>query len=38
MANTTPVIHMTKRYGNTLYSVNAFCPTDGAGTFEEKLL
>ena len=38
MANTTPVIHMTKRYGNTLYSVNVLCPADGAGTFEEKLL
>ena len=38
MANTTPVIHMTKRYGNTLYSVNALCPAEGAGTFEEKLL
>ena len=38
MANMTQVIHMTKRYGNTLYSVNTFCPTDGAGTFEEKLL
>ena len=38
MANTTQVIHMTKRHGNTLYSVNALCPTDGTGTFEEKLL
>ena len=38
MADTTQVIHMTKRYGNTLYCVNALCPTDGTGTFEEKLL
>ena len=38
MANTTQVIHMTKRYGNTLYSVNALCPAEGVGTFEEKLL
>ena len=38
MANTTPVMRMTKRYGNTTYIVNAFCIESSGCTFEDKLL
>ena len=38
MANTTPVMRMTKRYGKTTYVVNAFCSESSGCTFEDKLL
>ncbi|NLM78253.1 MAG: hypothetical protein GX173_09225 [Ruminococcaceae bacterium] len=38
MANTTPVMRMTKRYGKTTYIVNAFCSESSVCTFEDKLL
>ena len=38
MANTTPVMRMTKRYGKTTYIVNAFCSESSGCTFEDKLL
>lgn len=38
MANTTPVMRMTKRYGKTTYIVNAFCNENSGCTFEDKLL
>lgn len=38
MANTTPVMRMTKRYGKTTYIVNAFCNESSGCTFEDKLL
>ena len=38
MANTTPVMRMTKHYGKTIYVVNAFCSESSGCTFEDKLL
>lgn len=40
MASETPtqVMSMTKRYGNTVFTINAFCSENGTSTFEEKLL
>ena len=38
MANTTPVMRMTKYYGKTTYVVNAFCSESSGCTFEDKLL
>ena len=38
MANTTPVMRMTKRYGKTTYIVNAFCNESSGCNFEDKLL
>lgn len=34
----TQVMRMTRRYGNTVYTVNAFCSESSGYTFEEKLL
>jgi len=38
MASNTPVMVMTKRYGNTTYTVNTFCSESSGASFEEKLL
>lgn len=32
------VLSFTKRYGNTVYTVNAYCPEEGTHTFEDRLL
>lgn len=38
MARKTPIMEMTRRYGHTVYNVNAFCNPDSNVTYEEKLL
>lgn len=38
MASNTPVMVMTRRYGSTSYTVNAFFNESSGISFEEKLL
>ena len=38
MAQNTPVMKMTRRYGRTLYEVAAYCSPDSKATYEDRLL
>ena len=38
MAQNTPVMKMTRRYGRTVYEVAAYCSPDSKATYEERLL
>lgn len=38
MAKKTPIMEMTRRYGHTVYNVNAYCNPDSNVTYEETLL
>ena len=38
MAQNTPVMKMTRRYGRTVYEVAAYCSPDSKATYEDRLL
>ena len=38
MAQNTPVMKMTRRYGRTVYEVAAYYSTDSKATYEDRLL
>ncbi|MGN0774977.1 MAG: hypothetical protein ACI4MP_14425 [Candidatus Ventricola sp.] len=38
MAQNTPVMKMTRRYGHTVYEVAAYCNPDSKATYEDRLL
>ena len=38
MAQNTPVMKMTHRYGRTVYEVAAYCSPDSKATYEDRLL
>ena len=38
MAQNTPVMKMTRRYGRTVYEVVAYCSPDSKATYEDRLL
>lgn len=38
MAQNTPVMKMTRRYGRTVYEVAAYCSPDSNATYVDRLL
>ena len=38
MAQNTPIMKMTRRYGRTVYEVAAYCSPDSKATYEDRLL
>ena len=38
MAQNTPVMKMTRRYGRTVYEVAAYCSPNCKATYEDRLL
>ena len=38
MAQNTPVMKLTRRYGRTAYEVAAYCSPDSKATYEDRLL
>lgn len=38
MTKNTPMIEMTRRYGHTVYTINAYGSSDTSDTYEDRLL
>ena len=38
MTKNTPMMEMTRRYGHTVYTINAYGSSDTSNTYEDRLL